>query len=551
MGKVFGIDLGTTYSCIAYIDEYGKAEVLKNCDGEHTTPSVVYMETKENIIVGQEAKRAATMEADKVAQFVKRKIGKEDDKVLLGGDLYPATEVSAYILKKLVGDANAELLQTGVIEPGEEIKDVVITCPAYFGMNEREATKKAGEIAKLNVLDVINEPTAAAISYGVSGKEKSETVLIYDLGGGTFDITVMNIDGGNITVICTGGDDELGGKDWDQCFMDYLIREFENECGEDISEELEILDELTIEVESWKKSLTNRAKTNVTIKSDENRFRKEITREVYEDVTKGLLTRTKNLLDDMLKTAEKQGYPINKIDKVLLVGGSSKMPQVSAMLTADYGVTPILADPDEAVAKGAAVYANNQKAFNDFLLEEAKKENVSVETLQERELESGELGMKFTKMSQGDAVTTKIKITNVLSRTYGIASHDEKEVMRIFNMLKINDKLPATCTESFYTMVENQIAINMPIYESVSKDEVMDIDEKTPITTVLMEFNSKVPKNTEIEVTLTLDNSGILHIVAHEKYSNSRLDTSFKLSNDLSEEELNTALVRMSRANIE
>ena len=201
MKKVFGIDLGTTYSCISYIDEYGKAVVLKNSDGEHTTPSVVYMDDNGSIIVGNEAKRTIKVEPENTCAFIKRKIGKEGEKALIAGKEYDPSEVSAWILKKIVGDANDELRQTGVLNDGEEIKDVVITCPAYFGVSEREATKTAGELAGLNVLNIINEPTAAAISYGVSGNEKEETVLVYDLGGGTFDITIMHISGNNIRVM--------------------------------------------------------------------------------------------------------------------------------------------------------------------------------------------------------------------------------------------------------------------------------------------------------------------------------------------------------------
>lgn len=362
MSYVFGIDLGTTYSCISYIDEYGKAVVLKNSDGDHTTPSVVMVESEDNIIVGTEAKRSIEVESDKTVQFIKRKMGKENDSVELNGVKYTAPEISAYILKKLVADANDELTQTGVLQNGEKIKDVVITCPAYFGMNERQATKTAGELAGLNVLNIINEPTAAAISYGVSGKDKNETVLVYDLGGGTFDITVMNINGNNISVVCTGGDDQLGGKDWDESLMQYVMDRYEEEYGADLSEDPEIIDTLYVDVETWKKSLTSREKINISVNGPEGRFREELTREKYEELTRDLLDRTKNLLDDILVTAEKQGYPISKIDKVLLVGGSSRMPQVSAMIQQDYHVTPILTDPDEAVAKGAAIYASNEKA---------------------------------------------------------------------------------------------------------------------------------------------------------------------------------------------
>ena len=338
MSYVFGIDLGTTYSCISYIDEYGKAVVLKNSDGDHTTPSVVMVESEDNIIVGTEAKRSIELEPDKTVQFIKRKMGKENDVVNLNGTAYHAPEISSMILKKIVNDANEELRQTGVLQDGESIKDVVITCPAYFGMNERQATKAAGELAGLNVLNIINEPTAAAISYGVSGNDKNETVLVYDLGGGTFDITVMSIAGSDISVVCTGGDDQLGGKDWDEALMNYVVERYEEENGEDLSEDPETIASLYVEVEGWKKSLTSREKVNMSVNGPAGRFREELTREKYEELTSDLLNRTKNLLDDVLATAEKQGYPISKIDKVLLVGGSSRMPQVAAMIERDYQV---------------------------------------------------------------------------------------------------------------------------------------------------------------------------------------------------------------------
>lgn len=551
MSYVFGIDLGTTYSCISYIDEYGKAVVLKNSDGEHTTPSVVMVESEDNIIVGNEAKRSIEIEPDKTVQFIKRKMGKENDTVTLNGTTYHAPEISSMILKKIVNDANEELRQTGVLKDGEEVKDVVITCPAYFGMNERQATKAAGELAGLNVLDIINEPTAAAISYGVSGNDKNETVLVYDLGGGTFDITVMSIAGSEISVVCTGGDDQLGGKDWDEALMDYVTERYEEENGEDLSEDPETIASLYVDVETWKKSLTSREKVNMSVNGPAGRFREELTREKYEELTSDLLNRTKNLLDDVLATAEKQGYPISKIDKVLLVGGSSRMPQVAAMIERDYHVTPVLADPDEAVAKGAAVYASNEKAYNDFVIEEAAKTGKTVEEIKEDNLVTGELDQKYARFGGAGAGEMRINITNVLSRTYGIAALDETDTLKIFNMLMINDKLPATKTETFYTSCDNQSALDLKIFESRSTDVKMDIDGKEPITVIHMTFNKAVPQGTPVIQTLALDNSGILHIVAEEQMYHSKLDTTFQLSNQMSDDEMRSASMRMSSANIE
>ena len=550
MGKVFGIDLGTTYSCIAYIDEYGKPIVLKNSEGEHTTPSVAMVESESNIIIGNEAKRSIEIEPEKTVQFIKRKMGKEQDCVILDGKEYHAPEISAWILKKIVNDANDELIQTGVIEEGQEIKDVVITCPAYFGMNERQATKTAGELAGLNVLNIINEPTAAAISYGVSGNQKEETVLVYDLGGGTFDITVMNISGNEISVVCTGGDDQLGGKDWDECFMDYVMQRYEEETGEDLSEDPETVAALYVDVETWKKALTTREKVRIMVNGPAGRFREELTRDTYEELTKDLLNRTKNLLDDVLNTAAKQGYPISRIDKVLLVGGSSRMPQISKMIENDYHVTPILADPDEAVAKGAAIYANNEKQYKEFVETKAQESGKTIKEIEEENIVDGKLDQEYAALSQNFG-EMRINITNVLSRTYGVGAFDEDHKYKITNMLMINEKLPAKETKTFMTLYDDQDGVDLKIYESRSTDGVIDVEDKEPITTIHMSFNRTVPKGTKIVQTMALDNSGILHIIAEEQLYHSELNTTFELSNQMTGDTLEKVEKRMLDTNIE
>ncbi len=550
MKRVFGIDLGTTYSCIAYMDDYGKPVVLKNSDGDHTTPSVVLVESADNVIVGSEAKRSIEMESDKTVQFIKRKMGREKDKVTLNGTTYSAPEISAYILKKLVADANAELLQNGVIAPGQEVRDVVITCPAYFGMNERQATRTAGELAGLNVLSIINEPTAAAISYGVSTAAKQETVLVYDLGGGTFDITVMNISGNNISVVCTGGDDQLGGKDWDEALMNYIVERYQEELDEDLSEDPEVIAGLYVDVETWKKALTSREKVNITVNGPAGRFREEMTRKHYEELTRHLLLRTKNLLDDVLRTAEKQGYPLQKIDKILLVGGSSKMPQVAAMLQQDYHVAPSLQDPDEAVAKGAAIYAQNEKQFTDFVLEEAARTGKSVDDLMEEELTTHKLGDRFLR-SGGASGGMKISIQNVLSRTYGVIALDQYDQPHICNILMINAPLPASNTQTFYTVAPNQTGISIELMESRSTDPYMEIDGRKPLTTIQMRFQRSVPQGTSVDIALSLDNTGILHVSAVERECGSKLDTTFTLSNQMSDRELRDAGRRLGQTNVE
>jgi molecular chaperone DnaK (HSP70) len=419
-------------------------------------------------------------------------------------------------------------------------------------MNERQATKTAGELAGLNVLNIINEPTAAAISYGVSGSDKNETVLVYDLGGGTFDITVMNIQGSNISVVCTGGDDQLGGKDWDEALMNYVTDRYEEENGEDLTEDPETIAALYVDVEVWKKSLTSREKVNISVNGPAGRFREELTREKYEELTSDLLNRTKNLLDSVLATAEKQGYPITKIDKVLLVGGSSRMPQVAAMIERDYNVIPVLSDPDEAVAKGAAIYAGNEKAYNDFVQDEAAKAGVSVEEIKEDNIITGNLDNKFMRMGGAGTGMTKINIQNVLSRSYGVEAINEFGKAQIFNLLMINDKLPAKKVESgFCTASNNQTALSVKLYETFGTDDQMDIEGRAPIAEFDLVFKKAVPKGTGVQMTLALDNSGLMQIVAEEMLYHSRLDTTFQLSNQMSEEDMNTAAMRMSSANVE
>lgn len=361
MGKVFGIDLGTTYSCIAYIDENGKPVVLKNAEGDLTTPSAVFFETQTDVTVGSAAKESAKMYPEQVVTFIKRSIGQPGFSLNLNGIDMKPEEISSYILKKVVKDAEDTLRMEGKLGDDEQIRDVVITCPAYFGVTERDATKAAGVIAGLNVLAIINEPTAAAITYGVTDDSQNKTVLVYDLGGGTFDITMINIKPGEIRVICTGGDHNLGGKDWDDRVLMYLAEQYQSETGtpDSILEDAETLQELSLAAERAKKLLSAKEKAPVAVNYMGERVRVELTREKFDELTEDLLTRTIDLTREMFKEAEKKGFTQNDVSEILLVGGSSKMPQVMSRVKSAFGIETKMFDLN--------AYGASSKDFDDIL----------------------------------------------------------------------------------------------------------------------------------------------------------------------------------------
>ena len=359
MEKVFGIDLGTTYSCVAYVDENGKATVIKNSEDTMTTPSVVYFEDAENIAVGESAKENALLEPLKVVSLIKRDMGKADaDRTINGVKMRPE-QISSYILRKLVNDAMNSLREEGKLGDNEEVKKVVITCPAYFGVEEKEATKTAGEIAGLEVLNIINEPTAAAISYGINVAEGKKNVLVYDLGGGTFDITVMQVNGNNIKAIATGGNHALGGADWDDAVRSHIVQRFEEETGisaGDLMGDPETWQQISLSVEKAKKLLTSKEKAPISVNFEGEKFRMELTREKFDELTMDLLDQTIQLTNDMFEKAAEKGVNKKDIDIILLVGGSSKMKQVEKRICEEYGKETKLFEPDWAVAKGAAIY---------------------------------------------------------------------------------------------------------------------------------------------------------------------------------------------------
>ena len=308
--------------------------------------------------MGTTAKESAKAEPHRVITRVKQHMGDPNFVFEHEGQAFSAEDVSSLILRKVVGDAEIAL--------GEKITDVVITCPAYFGTAEREATANAGKLAGLNVRAILNEPTAAAIAYGLEQREH-QTVLVYDLGGGTFDITMIEIKDRLIRVICTGGDHRLGGVLWDEAIVMYLAELFRSQtgCEADPLDDPEVLNDLFLQAERGKKTLTRRNKVPFRVSYAGHHARTDLDRDKFQEVTKNLLDRTIELTHEMLANAHHQG--IYALDKVILVGGTTRMPQVRDRLVAELGIEPETYDPDGAVAKGAALYA-----FKESLLDQVQ-----------------------------------------------------------------------------------------------------------------------------------------------------------------------------------
>lgn len=522
---VYGIDLGTTYSCIAQIDKFDVPIVLRNFEGDVTTPSVVYI-NENMVVVGKEAKHRLTDEPENTVALIKRSMGIDADfkkPTKFPNGLDPS-EISALILKKLVQDANA------ASDNSEAIKDVVITCPAYFGTKERLQTKQAGEIAGLNVLDIINEPVAAAISYGIR-LDARKTILVYDLGGGTFDVTIIRVDGGTIKVIATGGDARLGGVDWDIIMSEYMLDTYNEEHGTDYAfDTIEpgLRNTLLLEAEQKKKTLTAIPKVVATVAYDGKSTRVEITRQKFDELTKHMLDETMDTTMELVAIAKTKG--VKKIDEVLLVGGSSRMPQIKARIDSELGVNALLNDPDECVAKGAAIFAMNEaygRAVEAY-------EGDSTGTVKKPEL----LGRN-----------TRTRVVNVTSKTYGMGCRFEGEDNMVANLIFANTSLPTKATESFYTIVDNQSGISIRIFESDVTDAENDRGIPESAASLLKDGGDGVrilnfsrndyPQGTEVVVSFEIDEAGILSVHAELKsYPADKINFTLKLDGVKTPEEL-------------
>jgi len=508
---VFGIDLGTTYSCIAYVDESGRPTVVNNSEGTNTTPSVVNFADPSLVVVGEVAKDTAVIDPQNTVSLVKTLMGKSNFAINYNGEDISPQEVSAHILKKLTGDA-AKMLNT-------EVKDVVIPCPAYFGTAEREATRHAGEIAGLNVIEIINEPTAAALYYGCTKEPGAKTILVYDLGGGTFDVTVMAITDGQIDVICSDGSAELGGRNWDDAVMRYLAGEFCSETGFDGAFDEYAQQDLRLKAEKAKKQLSSRPEVPVMIDAAGLRSRVTLTRDIFNQITETLLNESMERTDAAIAVAKDKGY---EIDEILLVGGSTWMPQVKEKLVGKYGREPKILEPDEAVAKGASIYALG--AY------EAKAEEIK-DKVQRGEVDTRDQEQKeeVENFSETAAVSTAMipalggkRVSEILSvitsKSYGLKVLVNGEE-RCNNMIVKNEKMPdgkVSVSRQFGTAEADQETAELEIYESDFMDEYYGVDEDFKLGDATLELPGNLPAGAPIEVSFTLDKEGILTVAGKD-----------------------------------
>lgn len=516
----YGIDLGTTYSCIAYVDSTGRPVVLKSANGEDTTPSVVYFESPDSVVVGRTAKDSAMLFPSQVAELVKREMGQDVHYTFLDQDHTPES-ISALILRELTRAAEAGT--------GEPVRDVVITVPAYFGVLEREATRKAGQIAGLNVLDVLAEPVAAALDYqALSGDSGVRHILVYDLGGGTFDTTVIRIDGQDIQVVCTDGDHHLGGADWDRKISEYLLQGFEDQNpGLDAGGDEQFMQDLAIGAEQLKKSLSAAATRKYNARFGGAVAQLELSREQLESLTSELLERTMEITARTIETAREKG--VSRFDDVLLVGGMSLMPAIGQTLKERFGLQARLQDPHLAVAKGAALFALMQKVKVSMLDEEGADRNQ-----QAAQEVADQLGLS---VKQIEDLAAK-KVATVVPRAFGIKVVDSDDPLfetdpdrarhYVAHLLTANTALPAdTDPETFYTIANNQRVVRLEVWEQAGSVASEELGHNSRIGEGLLTDLPPRPAGAPFQVVFHMNETGLLKV--HSWEADSGRDVRFEI----------------------
>ncbi len=519
MPTVFGIDLGTTYSCIARVGPDGTPEVLANLDGETTIPSVVRFTGPDDYVFGSSAWREQRSDPQNVCSLVKRRMGEPEWRFVAHGRGWTAPQVSSLILRSLATDAS--------FSAGETVQEVVITVPAYFGDEERRATQRAGEFAGLTVVDIINEPTAAAIAHGLLDSDavvrggSRETVLVYDLGGGTFDITIIELAGGAINVLATDGDHELGGADWDEKLAVELARRFvaEHPGVEEPFDDSSATQAFFLAAEAAKRELTSAQSTSVTVEHAGRRTTTTITRSDLDRLTETLLARTIDLTHSALHHARTRG--VYSIDRVLLVGGSSRMPQVAQHLRSEFGFDAQLADPDLIVAKGAALYGQKKglerEVRHELLTQRRIDEFDQISDAAPRDFDAAVavVAPRHNMTSHQVARLVSVRVNNVLSRAFGVVALDETGERYAHFLTHRNERLPVKITESFGTVIDDQTQIRLAVVEQGGGLESRLLDDNNLLAEGFIDgIPSGYPAGTNVTVTLYMDYDGILQVTA-------------------------------------
>lgn len=547
--RVFGIDLGTTYSAIAHVDEHGKPVIVPNQESERITPSVVLFDGP-NVIVGNTAKESAKVEPHRVVSRVKQHMGDPHFVFAYEESTYRPEDISSFILRKVVGDAELAL-------GGDPITDVVITCPAYFGTAEREATANAGRLAGLNVRAILNEPTAAAIAYGLEQGD-DQTVLVYDLGGGTFDVTMIEIRERLIRVICTGGDHRLGGVLWDEAVVMYLAEQFREQTGEesDPLDDPEVLNDLFLQAERGKKTLTQRDKAPFRVTHAGKQARVELDRAKFEEITAHLLDRTVELTREMLADARAKGH--EAFDKVILVGGATRMPQVRTRLVAEFGKEPESYDPDEAVAKGAALFGLKetlQDEVREILAPTVPKAaaaggGLNLEAVSEREVADAldklerDLGFTLTGPVR-ELVNTRI--VNVLSKSLGVVARDQDGREIVVYLLPRNGEVPMERSNDFGTDAANQSGVDIRVM--AGERDSPDPNDCQDVGTATLSLPSGLPAQSPIRVKFAISRDGRLVVTGTDLTGGGSIDVEFQTEAVLSAGEVaerSTALRKLT-----